>query len=446
MNRKEIIIVGFGLAGLSCGFELADKGYKVTILERESYIGGRTSSWNENGMEVESGLHRFLGFYEELPNLLQRCGVNVNDIVEWINEFEVRLPDGNPGAKYAISPLSKPLQSLADILGQNEFLPPRDKLDLAKFFTNGIKEYKKKPEKLDTYTVTEYAKFHEVSDLAITRILTPLTEGIFFLSPKRYSAFVLFSLIGPYLSRIYKLGEGAFKGGMTEVMMKPLANAIKKREGAIHLNKKVTDLIFDSNDSVTGVIVEGEPKPLVADHVVLATELGATQEILKKQFSNNTLFTDLFSLKTLPAVTVQIELSKPALPTDRVQFSPNTILASYAEQSRSTFKTKRGRLSIILANPEKYIAMPQEQILNDVLSELKRVNIELGKVLNYRVISHPYDFYSLTPGSEKLRPPQNTGIKGLTLAGDYTKQKYTATMEGAVYSGQLAAQNVMQEL
>ena len=45
----------------------------------------------------------------------------------------------------------------------------------------------------------------------------------------------------------------------------------------------------------------------------------------------------------------------------------------------------------------------------------------------------------LAPGNDALRPQQATPIAGLTLAGDYTRQPYIATMEGAVVSGQLAA-------
>ena len=44
------------------------------------------------------------------------------------------------------------------------------------------------------------------------------------------------------------------------------------------------------------------------------------------------------------------------------------------------------------------------------------------------------------------RPTQRTPIKNFYLAGDYTKQKYLASMEGAVYSGKLAAEAVTDDL
>ena len=57
------VIVGAGLAGLAAGHRLARAGHDVVVLEAGPVIGGRTASWLEDGMPVESGLHRFLGVY-----------------------------------------------------------------------------------------------------------------------------------------------------------------------------------------------------------------------------------------------------------------------------------------------------------------------------------------------------------------------------------------------
>lgn len=59
---KHVVILGGGLAGLACGYELVKKGQKVTILEREPAIGGMASSFVEQGPEYwcyDYGPHRF---------------------------------------------------------------------------------------------------------------------------------------------------------------------------------------------------------------------------------------------------------------------------------------------------------------------------------------------------------------------------------------------------
>ena len=64
-NHYDVIIIGSGLAGITASYKLAKLNQKVLILEKENYLGGRTSSWNDNGMNIESGFHRHIGYYEE---------------------------------------------------------------------------------------------------------------------------------------------------------------------------------------------------------------------------------------------------------------------------------------------------------------------------------------------------------------------------------------------
>lgn len=44
------------------------------------------------------------------------------------------------------------------------------------------------------------------------------------------------------------------------------------------------------------------------------------------------------------------------------------------------------------------------------------------------------------------RPTQRSPISNFYLAGDYTKQKYLASMEGAIFSGKLAAEALVEDV
>lgn len=44
------------------------------------------------------------------------------------------------------------------------------------------------------------------------------------------------------------------------------------------------------------------------------------------------------------------------------------------------------------------------------------------------------------------RPTQRTPISNFYLAGDYTKQKYLASMEGAIFSGKLATEAIVEDV
>lgn len=91
--KPKVIIIGSGLAGLSTGLQLAEN-FEVLILEASPYIGGRTASWKKEGMDVESGLHRVLGFYKEFPELVKKAGLKMKDVVIWEDEIEIKLATG----------------------------------------------------------------------------------------------------------------------------------------------------------------------------------------------------------------------------------------------------------------------------------------------------------------------------------------------------------------
>jgi uncharacterized protein with NAD-binding domain and iron-sulfur cluster len=52
--------------------------------------------------------------------------------------------------------------------------------------------------------------------------------------------------------------------------------------------------------------------------------------------------------------------------------------------------------------------------------------------------------FSPEPGSDRWRPPQRTPLPNLYLAGDWTQTGWPATMEGAVRSGYLAAEGILE--
>lgn len=57
---KKVVIIGSGLGGLSTGVILAKNGYKVTVFEQGSQIGGCLQCFTRRGATFETGMH-FIG-------------------------------------------------------------------------------------------------------------------------------------------------------------------------------------------------------------------------------------------------------------------------------------------------------------------------------------------------------------------------------------------------
>ncbi|MEW4372268.1 hydroxysqualene dehydroxylase [Paenibacillus kandeliae] len=440
-QSDHTIVIGAGLAGLSCAFELVDKGRKVTVLEAAPYIGGRTANWIEDGMEVESGFHKFLGYYVALPELLERAGIVVDEIVHWEKTTQIRHPEAH--GTLGIDPLKAPLQTLAGALGNNDWLSIKDKASLIPFFAAGFKDYIAHPEKLDQIPVRDYAERHGVTADALERLIQPLSSGIFFLPVEQYSTYAFFGLFAPALPRLPMVRIGAFKGGMTDVMTGPLARAIEQRGGQVRTHTPVAHLHVQDGQ-VQGIELE-DGTVLYAEQVVVAANVKRAQLLVGEHFGDHEGFRDFMQLDVMPYVTAQFEAKEKLAEADHTLFGPTTQLGSFSEQSRTTFKRDSGRASIILVNPDELIDLPDEEVWARTVQSLHEVDLpNVDTMTQYRIIRGKENFYRLSAGNEQRRPHQITPIPGLFLAGDYTRQPLLATMEGAVISGQRAARGILK--
>ena len=81
MPEKKVIVVGSGPGGLASAMLLAASGAKVTVIEREPVVGGRTSTLQSDGFSFDRGPTFFL-FPEVLESIFETCGYNLWDEVE----------------------------------------------------------------------------------------------------------------------------------------------------------------------------------------------------------------------------------------------------------------------------------------------------------------------------------------------------------------------------
>jgi len=79
---KSVAVVGGGLAGLACAYELSQRGFHVTLLEKSPQLGGKIASWpiqfgGEQFM-MEHGFHGFFPQYYNLKSLVKELGITDN--------------------------------------------------------------------------------------------------------------------------------------------------------------------------------------------------------------------------------------------------------------------------------------------------------------------------------------------------------------------------------
>ncbi len=69
---RHVVVVGAGLAGLSAALECADRGARVTLLERQRRLGGLTWSFSRHGVSMDNGQHVFLACCDAYLGFLDR--------------------------------------------------------------------------------------------------------------------------------------------------------------------------------------------------------------------------------------------------------------------------------------------------------------------------------------------------------------------------------------
>ena len=93
----DAIIVGSGLAGLSCAKHLARQGFSFLIVEAEDAVGGRVRSDYINGYTLDRGFQVLLTAYPEAASTLDYKSLDLKPFVPGalINDgkYFIRLSD-----------------------------------------------------------------------------------------------------------------------------------------------------------------------------------------------------------------------------------------------------------------------------------------------------------------------------------------------------------------
>ena len=98
-ERRKVVIIGGGFAGLAAGVALSARGFRVALLESKPALGGRAYSFNdaETGDFVDNGQHVLMGCYHETLDFLEQLGTRRHLIFH--RNLEIEMLDG-PGREH----------------------------------------------------------------------------------------------------------------------------------------------------------------------------------------------------------------------------------------------------------------------------------------------------------------------------------------------------------
>jgi phytoene dehydrogenase-like protein len=410
----KIIIVGAGLAGLTCAKVLREHGAEVAVFEASDDIGGRVRTDEHDGFLLDRG---FQVYFTSYPVAKKHLDYGTLDFREF-----------DPGAVVCRGPeksvLSDPLRDPKSLVPSllSDAATFGDKLrslDLAARTVQGGISAGEESVEPDT-SALEYLQSTGLSDRYIGSFFRPFYGGIFLNRELTTSARVL-----RFTLRMLATGRTVVPAlGMGEI---PRQLASRLQEGAIQPNSPVEALLRDG-ERVVGVRTVGEGHE--ADAVVVATEAPEARDLTGEAVPEEAVGEVCIYYETDGlgrGKKILLNADDEAFVNNAVEMS--NISEKYAPPGRHLLS------AVILTG----LDLPDDELCRRGIEDLSRwyPGADFRPLAVYRI---PYGQFAQPPGVHGRLPENRTQTPGLILAGEYTED---ASINGSMLSGAKAAEAVI---
>jgi squalene-associated FAD-dependent desaturase len=448
---KSVIVIGGGLAGLAAGVSLAEAGWRVRLFEQRPFLGGRATSYVlPDGEHVDNCQHVTLGCCTNLEDFYRRVG-SANK-VKFFDHLFFLDPQGRRSEMQA-GLLPAPFHMSGSFAA---FAPLSlwDKLSIARAMLDILKN-QGKPADLEVdggISMLEWLRKRKQTRGAIDRfwrvVLVSALDEELDRTDARFGVDVFWKA---FLSNStgYRMG----------VPVVPLANLydgckaeIERRGGEVILRAPVRGLKIE-NGEIAGVRFD-EDREERADAYIFAVPHKSLAELLPESVKrSDPALAHLDKINVSPITGVHFWFDRPVMKEAFVTLLDTTTqwifnkTALYGD-SNETGKSESGGqyLQLVISASYGLLQKPRQEIIDLCLGEVRQAlpAAREAQLVKATVIKEAEATFSPEPGVDRWRPEQETAVRNLFLAGDWTKTGWPATMEGAVRSGYLAAEAVLR--
>ena len=464
-DPPTVLVIGGGLAGLSCGKYLSDAGCAPTVIERGKMLGGKVSAWrDEDGDWIETGLHIFFGAYPNAMNLFAELGIE--DRLQWKEHSMTFAMRENPGefTKFSFPDvLPAPFNMGYAILSNDKMLTWVEKLRTGAPLVPMLIGGQDYIDAQDELSVEEWMKKNFMPKRVRDELFIAMGKALDFIDADKLSMTVILTAMNRFINETHGSKTAFLDGNQPDRLCAPMAEHIERVGGGrVMVDSPMQEIMVDDESGkVTGVkLRNGEI--MTADHYVSAMPVDALKLKLPTQWKTMPFFKQLNELEGIPVINVHLWFDRKLRPYNGLVFSRSPLLSVYADMSeccKEYADADRSMLELVFAPCDQkagsdvnWIGASDEEIIEATMKELENLFPgELGsengaKLRKFAVVKTPRSVYAAVPGRNKFRPSQHTPIENFTLAGDFTSQKFLGSMEGAILSGKLAAEVVSDKL
>jgi squalene-associated FAD-dependent desaturase len=410
---RTVHIIGAGLAGLSAAVKLAARGDGVVVHEATPFAGGRCRSYHDAsvGMTIDNGNHLLLSGNRAALDFLRAIGATHRLVGPPSAEFP--FVDLKSGARWTLrfNQGRLPLW-MFDSARRVPGTRARDYLALARLLWPGSAK-----------TVGEVVAGQGP---LYQGLIEPLLLAALNIDPPMGSAKLAAALIRETLAAGGRACRPLIaRDGLAPTLIEPALAYLRQRNVAVRFEHQLRGMRFGAQrvealDFGEETVALGE-----ADAVILAVPPYAAAALVQGLRVPN---------EFRAIVNAHFRIDPPA--------GQPPILGVLNGTTQWLFAFP-GRLSVTVSAGDRLLDTPREDLARAIWAEVAQacaLPTPPAAIPPWQIVRERRATFAATPAQEERRPPPQTAWRNLLLAGDWTDTGLPATIEGAIRSGNRAAQ------
>ena len=409
MMAARVHIIGAGLAGLSAAARLAAMGTRVSVYEATNQAGGRCRSYHDPqlDMAIDNGNHLVLSGNRAALGYLDLIGAR--DRLVGPGNAHFPFVDLGTGERWTIRPNDGPIGWW--ILARSRRVPgtrPRDYLALL-----GL---------LRARPQTAIGDVLECRGPLYERLIGPLLLAALNTEPPRGSA----ALAGAVLRETLAKGGRRYhpliaRDGLSSAFVDPALPFIAAKGGSVAFGQRLRGIGYAGN-RVTSLDFGNVNLPLADDDVVILAVPPFVASSLVPELAVPTEFRAI--------VNAHFRLSPPAGLEPMIGVVNGLVEWLFAFPDR---------LSVTISSADRLLDIPREELAARIWQDVQKIARIASPLPPWQIVREKRATFASLPQEEAKRPGPRTRWSNLLLAGDWTATGLPATIEGAIRSGNRAA-------